>query len=42
MKKLILSLAVLATAAVAAYAADCCGLDLACCKVQAACCTSKK
>lgn len=42
MKKLILSVVILAGAAVAAYAADCCGLKLACCKPHAACCAVKK
>ena len=42
MKKLILSFVLLAGAAVAAYAADCCGLNLPCCKVKAACCAAKK
>ncbi len=41
MKKLILSLVVLAGTAVAAYAADCCGLGLACCKSHASCCVKK-
>jgi len=42
MKKVILSIVVVATAAVAAYAADCCGLNLSCCQVQAPCCAAKK
>lgn len=42
MKKLILSFVLLAGAAVAAYAADCCGLKLACCKAHASCCAAKK
>ncbi len=42
MKKLILSFVLLAGAAVAAYAADCCGLNLSCCKVQAPCCGARK
>lgn len=42
MKNLILAFALLAGAAVAAYAADCCGLNLSCCKVQAPCCDAKK
>ena len=41
MKKVILSLVLVAGAAVAAYAADCCGLKLACCKPQASCCVKK-
>lgn len=41
MKKLILTVVVLAGAAVAAYAADCCGLKLACCKTHASCCVKK-
>ena len=42
MKKVILSLVVLAVTAVAAYAADCCGRGLACCKPGAHCCLGKK
>lgn len=42
MKKVILSLVVIAAAAVAAYAADCCGLNLPCCKPGAHCCLGKK
>jgi len=42
MKKVILSLVVVAGAAVAAYAADCCGLSLPCCKAQASCCDAAK
>lgn len=39
MKKVMLSLVVIA---VAAYAADCCGLNLDCCKVKASCCDAAK
>ncbi len=42
MKNLILTSVILAGAAVAAYAADCCGLNLECCKVKAPCCDSAK
>jgi hypothetical protein len=42
MKKIILSFVLLAGAAVAAYAADCCGLGLACCKPGAHCCAAAK
>jgi hypothetical protein len=42
MKKTLLTLAVLAGAAVAAYAADCCLTGAACCKPAAPCCGGKK
>jgi hypothetical protein len=42
MKKTLLTLAVLAGAAVAAYAADCCLSGAACCEVKAPCCASAK
>jgi len=42
MKKALLAFVVLGAAAVAAYAADCCGLNLSCCKVQAPCCGAAK
>ncbi len=42
MKKILLTLAVLGGVAVAAYAADCCGLQLDCCKVKASCCDAAK
>lgn len=42
MKNLILSVVILAGAAVAAYAADCCKAGASCCKVQKPCCAAKK
>lgn len=42
MKNLLLTVVILASTAVAAYAADCCGLGLACCQVPQSCCGAAK
>lgn len=42
MKKVLFAVAVLSITAVAAYAADCCGLSLPCCAQAKPCCAAMK